>query len=390
MAGRIGRKGSIGLEKASCVIIGGGVMGCSTAYHLAQKRVRDVILLEKEFIASRATGICPGGIRQQWSSKLGCLLSKASVEFFRNLDEELHPDFPLPFIQSGYLFLAYSGEVLGAYRKNVAFQNTFGIPSEILSAEQIRDLIPSMNITGILGGAYCGEDGYLEDCSGFTNSLASRARSLGVRVIYDEATGILLKGDRVVGVKGKKDVYGCETIINVAGCDAAPLAASIGIHLPIVVGKRRLLYTQRVEDHFLSPCLASLEKGWGGKQLHEGHVYMAYIAEEAEKLSNMEFVERSVELGTEIIPRLGETRIHRLQEGYYDITPDDNPILGKVEGLDGYFHAVGFSGHGFMLSPAVGKAMAQLISGEKPFVDLTDWSLNRFRKGVTRKESLVL
>jgi sarcosine oxidase subunit beta len=104
----------------------------------------------------------------------------------------------------------------------------------------------------------------------------------------------------------------------------------------------------------------------------------------------MEFVERSVELGTEIIPRLGEARIHRLQEGYYDITPDDNPILGKVEGLDGYSHAVGFSGHGFMLSPAVGKAMAEMVSGEKPFVDLTEWSLNRFRDRSIRRESLVL
>jgi sarcosine oxidase subunit beta len=378
------------VENATCVIIGAGVMGCSIAYHLAKQEMKDVILLEKEFIASKATGICPGGVRQQWSTELGCLLSKASVEFFENLDEELHPEFPLSFVQSGYLFLAYSDGALGAYRENVALQNSFGIPSEILSAEQIKELIPAINLTGILGGAYCKEDGYLEDCSGFTNSLASRARTMGVRIIYDEAMEILLEGNRVVGVRGRKGVYRCETIVNVAGCDAVPLATSMGINLPIVVGKRRLLFTQRIEDHFLSPCLASLEKGWGGKQLHEGNVYMAYIAEEAEKLSNMEFVEKSVELGTEIIPRLGETRIHRLQEGYYDITPDDNPILGKVEGLDGYSHAVGFSGHGFMLSPAVGKAMAQLVSGEKPFVDLTEWSLNRFRDRLIRRESLVL
>jgi sarcosine oxidase subunit beta len=312
------------------------------------------------------------------------------VEFFKNLGEELHPEFPLSFVQSGYLFLAYLDGVLGAYRQNVALQNSFGIPSEILSAEQIKELIPTINITGILGGAYCKEDGYLEDCSGFTNSLASRARTMGVRIIYDEAMEVLLEGNRVVGLRGKKGVYRCETIVNVAGCDAVPLAASIGIHLPIVVGKRRLLFTQRIEDHFLGPCVASLEKGWGGKQLGEGHVYMAYIAGEAERLSNVEFVEKSVEVGTELIPRLGETRILRLQEGYYDMTPDDNPILGGVEGLDGYYHAVGFSGHGFMLSPAVGKAMAQFIGGETPVVNLTDWNLKRFRDRRINKESLVL
>ncbi len=378
------------MEKASCLIIGAGVMGCSIAYHLAKRGMRDLILLEKDFIASKGTGICPGGIRQQWSSKLGCLLSKASVEFFKNLSEELHPDFPLPFIQSGYLFLAYSDKVLEAYRKNVVLQNGFGIPSQIVSQEEIQELVPSIDALGIVGGAYCREDGYLEDCSGFTNVLASRAKELGVRIIYDEAVEIVSESCRIIGVKGKKNDFVCETVVNVAGCDAPALSRSVGVSLPILAGKRRLLYTQKIEDHFLKPCVASLEKGWGGKQLHEGHVYMAFIGEGAEEMSDREFVERSVEIGTEIVPRLGETRAHRLQEGFYDVTPDDNPILGGVEGLDGYYQAVGFSGHGFMLSPAIGKAMAQLIIGEQPFIDLSPWHLDRFRTREIRKEDLVL
>lgn len=389
MASPVNPEGEV-MEKASCIIIGAGVMGCSIAYHLAKRGMRDVILLEKDFIASKATGICPGGIRQQWSSKLGCLLSKASVEFFKNLSEELRPDFPLPFIQSGYLFLAYSEKVLEAYRKNVVLQNGFGIPSQIVSQEEIKKFVPSIEPLGIVGGAYCREDGYLEDCSGFTNLLASRAKEMGVRSVYDEAVGIVIEGDRVAGVKGKKGAFSCDSVVNAAGCDSPSLAKSVGIELPIVSGKRRLLYTQKVEDHFLNPCVASLEKGWGGKQLHEGHVYIAYIGEKADELSNYEFIEKSVEIGTEIIPRLGEVHIHRIQEGYYDITPDDNPILGGVEGLDGYCHAVGFSGHGFMLSPAIGKATAQLILGENPFVDLSSWHLDRFRTREIRKEDLVL
>ena len=378
------------MEKASCVIIGAGVMGCSIAYHLAKQEMKDVILLEKEFIASKATGICPGGVRQQWSTELGCLLSRASVEFFKNVAEELHPEFPLPFVQSGYLFLAYSDEALKAYRRNVALQNSLRIPSQIVSPKEIRELIPAINTEGILGGAYCREDGYLEDCSGFANVLASRAKEMGVRIVYDEAVGILLEGGRVVGVRTKNSDFSCESVVNVAGCDSPVLAKSIGIEIPLVAGKRRLLYTQKIEDHFLAPCVASLEKGWGGKQLHEGHVYMAYIAEDAEKLSNYEFTEKSVELGMEIIPRLGEVRVHRLQEGFYDITPDDNPILSGVEGIDGYYQAAGFSGHGFMLSPAIGKAMAQLIIGEKPFFDLSAWHLDRFRTQEIKKENLVL
>ncbi|MFQ6079468.1 MAG: NAD(P)/FAD-dependent oxidoreductase [Thermodesulfobacteriota bacterium] len=376
--------------KAACVIIGGGVIGCSIAYHLAKRSVKDVILLEKDFLASKATGIFPGGIRQQWSSEIGCLLSKSSVEFFKNLREELCPEISLNFVQSGYLFLAHSERALKAYERNVALQNSLGIDSEIISVEEIRAIVPAIDTRDVLGGAFCQEDGYLEDCHGFTHVLASRAQEMGVRIVYDEAVEIVLDRDRVSGVKGKKGELQCQMAVNAAGCDSASLAASIGIKLPVVPSKRRLLYTQKVEEHFLGPCVASLERGWGGKQLREGHVYMAYIGKGAEALSNYEFIERSVELGMEIVPRLCELRIHRLQEGYYDTTPDSNPILGGVEGIVGYYQAVGFSGHGFMLAPAIGKAMAQLLTGEKPFVDLTSWHLDRFRGGKAREEDMVL
>ena len=116
---------------------------------------------------------------------------------------------------------------------------------------------------------------------------------------------------------------------------------------------------------------------------------MAYIGEGAENLSDYEFTEKSVELGLEILPILRETQILRLQQGYYDMTPDGNPILGGVEGLSGYYHMTGFSGHGFMLSPAIGKAMAQVITGGEPFVDITPWRLDRFHHAI-RKEALVL
>jgi len=376
--------------KATTIVIGAGVIGCSIAYHLAKLGMKDVILLEKEFVASKATGVCPGGIRQQWSTELGCLLSKASVSFFENLTEVLHPEIPFHFVKSGFLFLAYSEEVLELYRKNVVLQNSFGIPSQIVSADDIKDLVPDINSAGIIGGAYCKDDGFLEDCYGFANVLASRAKEMGIRIIRDEAIEITLKNNRVSGVKGRNGEFECEIVVNAAGCDSQPLAASLGIQLPITVSKRRLLFTQRVEEHFLNPCLATLEKGWGGKQLQEGHMYMAYIGEGAESLSDYEFMEKSVELGLEILPRLEDVRILRLQTGFYDMTPDGNPILGGMKGIVGYYQAVGFSGHGFMLSPAIGKAMAELITGERPFITIFEWDMDRFEKEGIREEGLVL
>lgn len=377
------------MQRADVVIVGGGVIGCSIAYHLTKSNMRDVILLEKEFIASKATGVCPGGIRQQWSSETGCLLAKASVGFFKDIEGELVPDIPLQFVQSGYLFLAFSPEILESYTRNVALQNSLGIPSRIVAPEEINDLAPEIRLEGILGAAYCSEDGFLEDSYGFSNVLAKRAREKGVRIIFDEAKEILLQEDCVCGVRGKKDHYSCGVVINAAGYDAAELAGSAGVELPVVPSNRRLLFTQRIEEHFLDPCIASIEKGWGGKQLKEGHVYMAYIGEGAEDLSDYEFIERSVELGLEILPRLEDSGVLRVQQGYYDMSPDGNPILGAVEGLAGYYQAAGFSGHGFMLAPAVGKVMAQMVLGEEPFVNVAGWCLDRFKRGI-RKERLVL
>lgn len=377
------------MQKAAVVIVGGGVIGCSIAYHLSQSGVGELILLEKEFIASKATGICPGGIRQQWSSETGCLLAKASVDFFKEIERELAPDIPLPFIESGYLFLAFSQEVLQSYATNVALQNRLGIPSRMVSPEEMKFLAPGIELKGIVGGAYCPEDGFLEDGYGFSNTLAKRAKEKGVRIVFDEAEAILLQDNRVCGVTGKKWDYRCEVVVNAAGCDAAALAGSAGIELPVIPSRKRLLYTQRFEQHLVDPCIASIEKGWGGKQLQEGHFYMAYIGEDAEDLTEYEFIEKSVELGLEIFPPLRDAGVLRVQQGYYDMTPDGNPILGGVEGLTGYYQAAGFSGHGFMLSPAVGKVIAQMIQGEEPFVDVSGWRLDRFRGGV-QKEKLVL
>jgi sarcosine oxidase subunit beta len=377
------------LQKAAVVIIGGGVTGCSVAYHLSKSRIGDVILMEKEFIASKATGVCPGGIRQQWSSETGCLLAKASVDFFKEIGRELAPDIPLRFVQSGYVFLAFSQEILQSYARNVALQNSLGIPSRMVRPEEMKAVAPGIQAKGIVGGAYCPEDGFLEDSYGFSNALAKRAKEKGVRIVFDEAEEIILQDNCVCGVTGKKGDYRCEVVVNAAGCDAAGLAGSVGVELPVIPSRKRLLYTQRFEEHFLSPCIASIEKGWGGKQLQEGHFYMAYIGEGAEDLTDYEFIEKSVELGLEILPRLKDAGVLRVQQGYYDMTPDGNPILGGVEGLTGYYQAAGFSGHGFMLSPAVGKVIAQMILGEEPFVDVSGWRLDRFRGGI-QKERLVL
>ncbi len=376
--------------KSDAVIVGGGVIGCSIAYHLAKAGLGDTIILEKEFLASKASGICPGGIRQQWSSELGCRLSRESAGFFGNLEEELRPETPMDFVRSGYLFLAHTPETLDHYTENVRLQNRLGVPSCILPPGEIQRRVPDLHLEGVLGGAYCGEDGFMEDCNGFTNLLALRAKEGGARIIYDEALEILRDGGAVAGIRGRKHQISTGIVVNAAGCDSAPLAATVGVTLPVTPGERRLLYTTRIHEHFLGPCVAALDRGWGCKQLQEGVLYMAYLGEDAHRLSDLEFTEKTVERGLELFPRLADTQVMRVQRGYYDLTPDGNPVLGGVDGVPGYYQATGFNGHGYMISPAVGRVMTELVREGRTSVDITPWHLERFEGRDLAREGLVL
>lgn len=169
-------------DVAEHTIIGGGIAGCSLAYFLAKKGVKDILLLEKDYLASKETGICPGGIRQQHTNQICARLAKKSVdEFFSKIDEELHPEYPLPFIQSGYMFLAHMESTLKTYRENVDQQNRWGIPSQMLTPYEILEVVPGISTESLLGAAFCSSDGFLEDSHGLTQLLGKRIREMGGR-----------------------------------------------------------------------------------------------------------------------------------------------------------------------------------------------------------------
>jgi sarcosine oxidase subunit beta len=217
-------------DVAEHVIIGGGIAGCSLAYFLAKKGVRDIILLEKDYLASKETGICPGGIRQQHTNELCAHLAKKSVdEFFGRIEEELHPEYPLPFIQSGYMFLAHTENTLKGYRENVEEQNRWGIRSQILSAREILDIVPGINREGLLGAAFCRTDGFLEDSHGLTQLLGKRIREMGGRIEFEEATGIKVRNEKIVGVQTPKRTIETDSVINAAGCESPRVSDWVGI-----------------------------------------------------------------------------------------------------------------------------------------------------------------
>lgn len=377
---------------AEHVIIGGGIAGCSLAYFLVKKGVKEIILLEKDHLASKETGSCPGGIRQQHTHPICARLAKKSInEFFSRIEEELHPDYPLPFVQSGYMFLAHTESTLKAFKENVEQQNRWGIPSRMMTPQEIFEIVPGIDPDGLLGAAFCRSDGFLEDGYGLTQLLGKRIREMGGEILFEEAIDIKTKNQKIVGVQTSKRYIETNSVINASGCDAPRVSDWVGVPLPIDIEKRRLLYTNRIEERFLEPLVVAFDKGWAGKQLQEGNVYMGYLREGNENISDHQFTERCVELALQIMPeKMAKLRVLKIQEGHYDSTPDGQPVIGPVSEREGYILMTGFSGHGYMLAPAIGMVLSEILTGQNPSVDMEGLQLNRFRETHIDREKLVI
>lgn len=373
------------MQTADVAIVGGGIIGCSIAFHLAELGVERTVVFERKHVASGATGICPGGIRQQFEREAECVLAQRSMRFFEQINERLLPETPFFLERSGYLFLAESEGVLGRFRKNVAMQNRLGIPSLIVSREEIHEIVPSLVLDGILGGSFCSEDGFLEDCDGVTNRMLRIARDRGARLVLQAVTSIQ-RDEEGWKVSTPSDSWIAKHLVIAAGVDSRELAGRIGVDLPITPERRRLAYTEPFAARAMCPLVVALERSFAGKQLLNGVFYLGWLGE-TEDSDNLTFTERALSAGETFLPALAELPVRRVVEGFYDSTPDHRPILGAAG--PGLFLAAGFSGHGFMLAPAVGKMMADLIanSHEDPLLD--EFSLHRFEQA-TSKEGLQI
>jgi sarcosine oxidase subunit beta len=375
------------VSTAQVVIVGGGVIGCSVAYHLSAAGVHDVVLLERGTLASGVTGVCPGGIRQQFEGEADCRLAQRSVRFYERINEILEPEAPFYFERAGYLFLAHSPGVLSRFRQNVSLQNRLGIPSMIMSASEIHDLLPRLTMDQVAGGSFCHEDGFIEDCHGVTNQLAACARRSGAQFKREEVRRITRAGRAWTVVTDSSRIEAAQIVL-AAGADSVQLAAQIGLTLPIVPERRRLAYTTPCEIGLLPPLVIAFERGVAAKQLTNGVLYLGWLAESAEA-DDLTFIERTMAAGSMMLPILDEVAVRRVMSGIYDNTPDRRPLLGSVPGVDGLFLAVGFSGHGFMIAPAVGEALAASIAGRETDLPLNEFSLERF-SGAALREGLQI
>jgi sarcosine oxidase subunit beta len=378
---------------AEVVIIGGGISGCATAYYLAKLGVTDIVVLEKEFLASGSTGRCGAGVRQQWGLKMNVLLSKESIKAYETLNEELDTGLDIEFKQEGYLMLAYSEKMVEQYKKNVALQKSLGIEVELITSEEAREIVPYLNTEGLLAATFCPTDGHINPFI-TTNSYAEAARRLGVRILtFTEVTGIDVEKGRVVAVETTKGKIFTNRVLNAAGGYSREVAAMAGVKLPTHPERHQILVTEAVAP-VQGPMVISLHHGIYCQQAPHGSFIMGFgdpnELKEHVITSTWHFLEEMAAKILPLLPPLAELRVVRQWAGLYNMSPDAQPILGEVPQLQGFYNAVGFSGHGFMLGPVTGRLMAELISGRQPHMDISPLSLERFEKGELLREPSVV
>lgn len=378
---------------AEVIIVGGGLVGLSTAYHLARIGIRDVLVLEREeALVMHSSGRSAGGIRLQFSSEVNVRLSQYSLERLKHFEEEM--GVPADLKQVGYLFLASDPEIWESLKTQVALQNSLGVPSRTLNVAEIKELAPYVVTDDLLGATFCPEDGYADPYS-VARGYELRAREMGVRILTETTvTRVLTEGDRVVGVETNRGTFYGRAVLNGAGAWAGELGRMAGVEVPVRPFRRQIYIT----DPF--PALPddmpfTIDFVTSAYCRKEGNRILMGMSDPDEPESfnshtNDTFLIKLIETITRRVPVLAEAGIFRGWGGLYEVSPDHNAILGEHPDLQGFFLAVGFSGHGFQQTPAVGRVMAELIAGQKPFIDISPLGLERFRRGQAAHERAIV
>jgi len=370
-------------SSAEAVIIGGGVQGCSLAYNLAKRGCKNVVLVEQKFLAYGGTGRSGGGVRHQFGTEINCRLAIYNVKCFEYLQDELGYKESIEFEQGGYLWIAYTERQLEQLRKNVKLQNSLGIPSMLLSPTDIKELIPQINLDGIIGGSFCEKDGHINPFH-VTLAYAEAAKRLGVEInTYTKVIGIKLKGNTIDGVYTDKGFISTPIVVNCAGPWGKEIAKQIGIEIPLYSERHQILVTEPVERTLRSLILC-LDDGSYWKQTPHGNFMLGIGNPNEAKGFNMssswQFLEEASRKIVKKMPILSNLRVIRQWAGLYDITPDSQAILGPTK-INGFYLNLGWSGHGLQFAPSIGRALSELILGEKPFIDISPFYIERFENG---------
>jgi sarcosine oxidase subunit beta len=350
-------------------VIGGGALGAAAAFHLRRLGVDDVVLVERDVLASGSTSKSAGGIRAQFADELNIRIALRSLEEFEAMADEID------LRQDGYLFLLDNEDDLRGFREAVALQQSFGVPTQVLTPAEAAAIVPQLVVDDLLAATYCPRDGHATPEA----VVQWYARESGARVMQSCAvTGIDGQDRSVRGVETTRGSIATGCVVCCAGAWSAEVAAFAGVELPVEGLPRWMWFTPQdggLPEHV--PLTIDFSSGF-------------YFHREGPGLA---FGGRSEDVSEEAVhrlPALGDLPVQSSWWGYYDVSPDWNALVGEAPGISRFLYATGFSGHGFQQAPAVGEHIAELVVGAAPTLDLSPLSATRFAEGAARPERFTV
>ncbi len=377
------------------VVVGGGIMGLSIAYHLAKNHdMSDVVVLEKDYLCGGASGRNGGGVRAQFSSEENIRLMQESIRMCRDFAAEMKIN--VWFRQGGYLFIVRSEAGRKNLEKSVAVQNDCGLATRLLTPKEAQRIVPELDTEGVVAASYNPDDGVVFPWP-FVWGYAEVAGKLGVEIeTFTEVEGFRTRGKRIEAVLTNRGEIKTSRVVNACGAWSPQIAAMLGVSLPNRPHRHEICSTEPLKP-WLKPLVADLSNGLYFSQSMRGEIVGGIgnedVPEGLDMGSSHKFLALYAKALTRTVPVLGRIKVLRQWSGCYDLTPDANPIVGPVDEIEEFYQASGFMGHGFMMAPVVGKLIAQHIAergAERTLPIFERWNLRRFAEGRLLSESMII
>ncbi|MEV6411378.1 FAD-binding oxidoreductase [Kribbella sp. NPDC051718] len=378
--------------KAEVVIVGGGVMGTSIAFHLAEAGVADVLLLEQNELGSGSTSKAAGGIRANFSDELNIALGARSLEAFARFGER--PGQEIDLHRVGYLFLLSTAEQIELFEESTRLQNAAGQPTRMLDVAEAVRLAPILSPDGLVAACFSPNDGHCTPES-VVLGYATAARKLGAKLVTGcEVIGIDAIGNEIRAVRTSRGTVATSTVICAAGAWSEPLAAMVGVDLPVTPLRRQIVVTEPIpglpRDMPMTIDFSSTFYFHG-----EGPGLLVGMSDPEEEpgynLTNSQaWLPRLTEAMEQRAPSLLEVGLASGWAGLYENTPDHNALIGESPDISRFLYATGFSGHGFLQGPAIGEILRDLYLTRQPFVDISPLDANRFQTSGLRAEQNIV